>query len=80
MADKMDSASEIQAKPWNGNYEAERDWALATSKADHAALDAGACKFDLVLAHLRVAADIKGVGVWDFVQSLTPEERAAIAK
>lgn len=78
MADQPYRAPEGSAKPWNGDYEAMRAWWSAVSDADNAAIAAGAGKADLVLEHLRMAADIKGVPVWGLVQSLTPEERKEI--
>jgi hypothetical protein len=78
MADKPYRAPEGSAKPWNGNYEAARKWWIAVADADAAAIQDGAGKADLVLEHLRVAAEIKGVTVWELVASLTPEERKLI--
>ena len=75
MADEVYRAPEGHAKPWSGNYDANRQWWSVIHEADNAAMEAGAGKMDLVLEHLRAAADIKGVAVWELVQSLTPDER-----
>lgn len=68
------------AKPWSGNYEAQRAWRSYVGEADSAAIAAGAGKIDLILAHLQAAADIKGVSVWELFDSLTPQERSAAEK
>lgn len=80
MADSPYKAPEGFAKPWSGNYEAQRQWHIAVNAADDLAIQSGAGKVDLVVEHLRAAAEIKGVNVWDLVQSLTPEERKEIGE
>ena len=78
MTDAPYKAPEGFAKPWSGNYEAQRRWWEAVFDADAEAIRCGAGKLDLVIAHLSAAADIKGVPLWELIQALSQDERKAL--
>ena len=64
MADDMDSSERDNDKDpmaWFDDPEIEKAWVLSVTAADRAALDAGAFRADLILAHLRCIADLRGL-------------------
>ncbi len=65
MAIRPDKDAQFHHKhsmPWFEEPEIERAWCEATRAADQAALEAGAFKADLIVAHLMVVKDLGG---WD---------------